>query len=119
MVMDRRLVRHARARHDEVDVGQEIGTVLAESELDARGKRTRLGPERGRGLRVRDPHTRPPRCQQCGHGAARPSEADDERSAGRFHQRSFSVESASRAHTTETIQKRTMICGSGQPSSSK
>src|SRR5262249_61869578 len=57
--------------------------------------------------------------EHAGDAPPGPAEAEDQRVTRQLHQRSFRVESASRAHTTDTIQKRTMICGSGHPSSSK
>jgi hypothetical protein len=115
---DGRRARHAGARHDQRDVGEQLRAVVAEAELDARHV-ARLGADRRRRPRIADPHALAARRQHARHRLPRAPEADDEHAPRHRRHRSFRVERASSAQTIETIQKRTMICGSGQPRSSK
>src|SRR5262249_14796246 len=107
----------AGARHHQVDSGEQRLTVLPQAELHR--PRELLEHERVARADVREAHANPPRREGTRDRLARAPRAPDEGVAWQRHQRSFRVESASSAQTTETIQKRTMIWGSGHPRSSK
>ena len=110
--------RHARAGHHQIDAVEQRRRLVPEPEVDVRPLGRVDAQVRG-GLRVGDPHAHAPGGQQAGDRSARAAEPDDERTSRQVHQRSLSVESARSAQMMATIQKRTMICGSGQPRSSK
>src|SRR5262249_39259564 len=114
----RRRARNARARHDEPHPVEQAGAIVAEAQLDA-SPIARLDAERRGVAPIADPHDDTARAERTGHRPTGGREPDHERARGQRHQRNLSVASASRAQTMATIQKRTMICGSGQPSSSK
>src|SRR5262249_25473974 len=89
----------------------------AQAEFHGPGKL--LEDERLARAEVGETHAHAARREGTRDRLARAPRAQDEGLARQPHQRSFRVESASSAHTTETIQKRTMIWGSGHPRSSK
>src|SRR5262249_57983010 len=107
-----------RAGHHEMDAVEQLRRRAAEPEVDVR-PRGRVELEARGILRVGDAYANAARREQLRDGSARAAEPDDERASRQVHQRSFSVESARSAQMMATIQKRTMICGSGQPRSSK
>src|SRR5205823_2049320 len=86
--------------------------LLAEPQLDARPG---VGDdaELRRPPPVGGPHADAARREGPGDRLAGTLEPQDERLARTGHQRSFSVDNASSAQTIDTIQNRTMICGSG------
>ena len=91
--------------------------VLPQAQLDP--PRGAIESERFPRADVGEPHPHAARRERPRDRLAGAPRAQDEGLAWQPHQRSFRVESASSAQTTETIQKRTMICGSGHPRSSK
>ena len=114
----RRLARHPGAGDDEVHAGEQLGAFLAEPELDVLPL-ARLDPQRFRRTPVGHPHPDTTGGEHPGDRLAGALEPQDERLAREGHQRSLRVDSARSAQTIDTIQKRTMIWGSGQPKSSK
>ena len=113
------LARDARARHHEVEAGG-VRERRAELALDLAGQP--LEPvDRRRGALVRGQHARAALRAEARGAQARDAEAEHQHAlSGEVeHQRSFSEESATSPRIAETIQKRTTIFCSGQPSFSK
>ena len=115
---ERHVARDPGTRDDEVDAAEQIEALLAEPQLDARPG---VGgdAELRRPPPVGGPHADAARREGPGDRLAGTLEPQHERLARTGHQRSFSVDNASSAQTIDTIQNRTMICGSGHPRSSK
>ena len=113
------LARDAGARDHEVESG-DVRERRAELELDL-GRQRLESADRRRGAFVRGQHARAALRTEARRAAARDAEAEHEHalSGEREHQRSFSDERATSPRIAETIQKRTTIFCSGQPSFSK